>query len=171
MSGFQGGTVAEAALALGAIAGGSQLMGAGMQAVGQMQKADAYGKAAAVEADAQEAQGRIAQFEGFEQGKTTRYQGRYLLGEQQTITSASGLRADTGSALEVARESARQVELDALKSEFGGLQTNYVARRQAQLTRYGAKLARREATMGAVGSIIQGVGGAASTAISLGMGK
>ena len=57
-------------------------------------------------------------------------------------------------------------ELDALKTEFSGMQGKYVADRQADLTRYGAKLARREATLGAIGSILTGVASGANSLIS-----
>ena len=157
--------------ALALIGGGTALAGGGLQAIGQLQAADAQGKAAAVEADAMQEQGRLAQFSATEDAKQIRFQGNKLLATQTAIQGASGLKAGTGSALDVARESARQIELDAIKTEFSGAQSQYVAERQAQLTRYGARIARREASMGAFGSILGGLSGAATSALGPSIGR
>ena len=158
--------MADPVSALALIGGGSAIAGGGLSAIGQLQAADAQGKAAAVEADAMQEQGRLTQFSAYEDAKQLRFQGNKLLAEQTNLTAASGLVANTGSALDVARESARQIELDAIKTEFSGMQGKYVADRQADLTRYGAKLARREATLGAIGSILTGVASGANSLIS-----
>lgn len=163
--------MADPVSALAMIGAGSALGGGALSAVGQLQAADAQGKAAAVEADAMQEQGRLTQFSAFEDAKQLRFQGNKLLAEQTNITAASGLVANTGSALDVARESARQIELDALKTEFSGRQGKFVADRQAQLTRYGAKIARREATMGAIGSMLSGLSGGATSALGPSIGK
>ena len=74
--------MAEPVSALAMIGAVSALGGGALSAVGQLQAADAQGKAAAVEADAMQEQGRLTQFSAFEDAKQVRFQGNKLLAEQ-----------------------------------------------------------------------------------------
>lgn len=133
---------------------GLSLAGGALGAIGQLQAGDAASRAANMEADAQERAGRLSLAAGFEQGRQTRQAGRRIAGSQVAGYSAAGVDAGSGSSLLTRLESAREVELDAMKQEFAGLESDYVLRQQAALTRYGGRMAKRNATMGAIGSIL-----------------
>lgn len=150
--------MAEAMLPIMAV---TQLAGTGLSIKGQLDQADTYSRLADIDTQSVLEQGRLAQQEGFEQGKAIRTQGDQLLSEQVAAAGASGVRADTGSPLLVAAQTARNVELDALTSEYEGQKQNVLAQRQGALIQYDKRLTKRNATMGAVGTLLGGAMNAA----------
>lgn len=130
------------------------MIGGATSAAGQIIAGDAAAKAAEREAAGQERAGTLSLAAGFERGRSTRHQGRRLAGSQVTGAVASGVDPNSGSSLLVRLESARQVELEALKQEFGGLESAATLTAQAGLTRFGGRMAKRNATLGAVGSLL-----------------
>ena len=58
-------------------------------------------------------------------------------------------------------KTARNVELDALTSEYEGQKQNVLAQRQGALIQYDKRLTKRNATMGAVGTLLGGAMNAA----------
>lgn len=144
--------MAEAMAAFAALS----VIGGGLSAVGTLQAADARGKAAEVEAASLEEQGAVALQAGKERARQARVLGRRTAGAQTAAFGASGVVAGTGTPLLVLAETARQSELEAIKGEFAGAYQESVARKQAALTRYGARIARRESNIAAAGSLLTG---------------
>lgn len=123
-------------------------------AAGQLMAGDAAARGAEIEARGQERAAGLSLAAGFERGRLIRRQGRRVAGSQVAGYAASGVDPGSGSALLVRLESARQTELEALKQEFAGLESATTLRTQAALTRFGGRTAKRNATLGAVGSIL-----------------
>ena len=134
------------------------LAGAGMSAIGTLQAADARGKAADYEARISEEQAAQTQAAATEQARMVRKSGRAITGTQAALYSAAGVQSGTGTPLEIMANTAKEVELDALKTVYAGNVEAANLRRQAVLTRYGARIARREATTSAIGSLLSGGG-------------
>ncbi len=90
-----------------AVAVGLMVASAVVSTIGAVQQASAQAKSARYAADATQDQARAEE-------ALQRNQARRLLGQQQAAFAASGVRADSGSPLDVAADSAAQAELDAL---------------------------------------------------------
>lgn len=135
---------------------GLSLAGAGLEAFGRVQQGESAVKAADIEAGGQERAGALSLAAGFERGRITRYAGDRIAGSQVAGYSKAGVDAGSGSSLLVRLESAKQTELEAMKQEFSGLESDYALRTQAALTRYGGKVAQHNARSAAVGSILGG---------------
>lgn len=150
--------------------GGLSMMGTGLQVAGQLGQADTYSRLADIDTQAVNEQGDLAKQLGFEQAKEIRRQGTQLLHEQTATVGSSGLVAGTGSALLVANETARNIELDALTSEYEGLREKKLTDRQAALIQYDKRLTKRNASMQAFGTILGGITQAGSSAVGM-MGR
>lgn len=135
---------------------GLSLAGAGLEAFGKVQAGESAVRAADIEAGGQERAGNLSLAAGFERGRMTREAGRRVQGSQVAGYSAAGVEASSGSSLLTRLETAKQVELDALKQEFAGLESNRVAQQQAALTRYGGRIVKKNAQSSAIGSILGG---------------
>jgi hypothetical protein len=143
--------------------GGMQLLGTGMQVQGQLAQADTYSRLADIDTQAVNEQGELALQAGFEQAKEIRKEGRYLLADQRVTAAAGGIKADTGSPLLLAAETARNIELDAMTSEYEGMKQRKLAERQAALIQYDKRLVKRNASQQAFGTILGGVTKAGSS--------
>lgn len=150
--------------------GGLSMMGTGLQVAGQLWQADTYSRLADIDTQAVNEQGDLAKQLGFEQAKEIRRQGTQLLHEQTATVASSGLVANTGSALLVANETARNIELDALTSEYEGMREKKLTDRQAALIQYDKRLTKRNASMQAFGTILGGITQAGSSAVGM-MGR
>lgn len=137
---------------------GLSLAGAGLSAIGTLQAADARSKAADYEARISEEQAGQVEVAAAERARMTRKAGRQLTGTEAALYAKSGVQVGTGTPLEIMAASAREVELDALKTEYAGRVEATNLRRQAVLTRYGAKIGKREASIGSVGTLLSGGG-------------
>lgn len=136
-------------------------VGTGLQVAGQLGQADTYSRLADIDTQAVNEQGDLAKMAGFEQGKEIRKEGNQLLHDQTATVASGGLVANTGSALLVANETARNIELDALTSEYEGLKEKKLSDRQAAMIQYDKRLTKRQASMKAVGTVLSGVMGGA----------
>lgn len=135
---------------------GLSLAGAGLEAFGKVQAGESAVRAADIEAGGQERAGKLSLAAGFERGRMTREAGQRVQGSQVAGYSAAGVEASSGSSLLTRLETAKQVELEALKQEFSGLESNRVLQQQAALTRYGGRIAKHNAQSSAIGSILGG---------------
>ena len=205
MRGSQGGSLADPFTIGMAAMGGMSAMGTALQVKGTIEQADTYSRLAdidsqvatqnadyAVEASERDAfyaeeQGQLNQLAGYEQAKELRREGGRLLSEQRAIIGGSGVKVDTGSPMLLAAETARNIELDALTSEYEGrLSKTYATRaagesriqgqreaaeyrRQGALIQYDKTLKKRAATHQAVGQIFGGISNVAAPFIG-GMG-
>lgn len=70
-----------------------------------------------------------------------REQGQQVQGSNTVATAAAGVDVNSGSALEVAMKVARNNELDALMTSYGGQQTNWAKQYEAKQARYQGKMA------------------------------
>jgi hypothetical protein len=188
-------------IGMGAMAGLS-MAGTGLQVKGQLDQADTYSRLAdldtqvanqnadyVTEAGEREAfyaeeQGQLSRQAGYEQAKEIRKEGGRLLAGQRALVGGSGVKVDTGSQLLVAAETARNVELDALTSEYEGRLSKAYAgrqaeasrvqsqreasefRRQGRLMQYDKSLKKRSATYQTVGTIFGGITQAAAPFVS-----
>lgn len=137
--------------------GGTALAGTGLQVAGQLGQADTYSRLADIDTQAVNEQGDLAKQAGFEQGKAIRKEGNQLLHQQRVEAAGGGIVASTGSALLVENETARNIELDALTSEYEGMREKKLADRQAALIQYDKRLVKRNASQQAVGTVLGGV--------------
>lgn len=159
-------------ITLGMVAmGGMSAVGTAMQVKGTIDQADTYSRLADIDtrvanqnADYALEQGDLSQQAGYEQAKEIRREGGRLLSEQRAIVGGSGVKVDTGSPLLLAAETARNIELDALTTEYEGRASKVLARREASeyrrqgsLIQYDKTLKKRAATHQAVGQIFGGI--------------
>ncbi len=129
----------------------------GMQVAGQLGQADTYSRLADIDTQATNEQGDLAKQAGFEQGKAIRKEGTQLLHDQTATVASGGVVANTGSALLVANETARNVELDAITSEYEGMREKKLTDRQSAMIQYDKRLTKRNASMQAVGTVLGSV--------------
>ncbi len=145
--------------------------GTAMQVKGQLDQADTYSRLADIDTEVQyqqssfaEEQGQQIAQEGFEQAKEIRSAGTRLQADQRATVGAAGLKADTGSPLLLAMESARATELDAITTEYEGQRGKVLSqrqsdefKRQAALTKYDKLLNKRAASQAAAGTVLGSV--------------
>ena len=149
---------------------GLSAAGTAPDAAGQIGQADTYSRLADIDTEVQQQQAAFAEEEGeliraqsYEQAKEVRTAGHRQQAEQRAIVGGSGIKVDTGSPFLLAMESARNVELDALTTEYQGQQAKTIAarqageaRRQAALTQYDKRLQKRAASQQAAGTVLSG---------------
>lgn len=144
------------ALAGGAMAlGGGVMSGIGSYMSGQMQGATADFNASQLMLDAQ-----IMESNADESARRLRLAGRKLEGRQRTMIAKSGFRLE-GTPLEVMAESAKNIELDAIRVRQEGRFQGKQARVQATWQRKMADHYRRAGTIGAIAGVLGGGAGAA----------
>ena len=144
-------------MTLGMVAmGGMAMAGTGLQVAGQLGQADTYSRLADIDTQAVNEQGDLAKQAGFEQGKAIRKEGEQLLHQGTVEVAGGGLVSGTGSALLVANDTARNVELDALTSEYEGMREKKLTDRQAALIQYDKRLTKRNASQQAFGTVLGG---------------
>lgn len=135
---------------------GVSMAGTGLQVAGQLGQAETYSRLADLDTEAVKEEAAINNQQAYEQARITREQGRYVQGQQQVAAAAGGLRADTGSPLVLAMQTARNVELDALTQEWQGRYSKIMAERQGALIQYDKRLKKRDAAIATVGTILGG---------------
>ncbi|HET6497626.1 MAG TPA: hypothetical protein VFH17_01030 [Coriobacteriia bacterium] len=131
-------------------------LGAGVQAIGALRagraQAAALGhQAALIDRHAQEQMG-VAQV----QAERIRRAGRLQLGETRSALAGAGVRVDTGSGLLVQEEVIRRAEQDAYAAILSGELQARTLRHEAELTRMGAREARRAGNIGAATTLLAG---------------
>jgi hypothetical protein len=137
------------------------IAGAGVAAYGSLEAGAAADKLAKYNA----AQGRInadaAMRDADIRANAIRQRNRIALGKQRAALGASGVVADTGSPLLLQLNSAAELEKDAIEAERqGGIEAGKMLQ-QAELDLIEGKNAKKAGKIGAVSSILKGVGSAA----------
>lgn len=92
-----------------------------------------------------------------------RHQSEQIKARQRTLFAHAGVVGGTGSPLMVQVAQAGELEMAALEQEQAGSAQAARLRTEGVLDRMAGKSARAGGTMGAVGTILQGTGNAAST--------
>ncbi len=133
---FTGGS--SLALTGAAVAGAGALMSGINQSNQYGQQADALDRNAAL--SDQQAGQVFAQ--GVQREETQRAQAGQQLGAQRAAVAESGFNPNTGSALDVQVQSARNAELDALQTRYQGILQGTSLEDQATQQRYQAATAR-----------------------------
>ncbi|MCH7275034.1 virion core protein, T7 gp14 family [Burkholderia gladioli] len=151
---FTGGS--SLALAGAAVSGAGALMSGINQSNQYGQQADALDRNAAL-ADAQAGQ-VFAQ--GVQREETQRAQAGQQLGAQRAAVAESGFDPNSGSALDVQVQSARNAELDALQTRYQGILQGTSLEDSARQTRYQASVARASSRSSLISG---GISAAAST--------
>ncbi|WP_186276528.1 virion core protein, T7 gp14 family [Burkholderia gladioli] len=151
---FTGGS--SLALAGAAVSGAGALMSGINQSNQYSQQADALYRNAAL-ADAQAGQ-VFAQ--GVQREETQRAQAGQQLGAQRAAVAESGFDPNSGSALDVQVQSARNAELDALQTRYQGILQGTSLEDSARQTRYQASVARASSRSSLISG---GISAAAST--------
>ncbi|MDR8090368.1 hypothetical protein [Burkholderia gladioli] len=151
---FTGGS--SLALTGAAVAGAGALMSGINQSNQYGQQADALDRNAAL-ADAQAGQ-VFAQ--GVQREETQRAQAGQQLGAQRAAVAESGFDPNSGSALDVQVQSARNAELDALQTRYQGILQGTSLEDSARQTRYQASVARASSRSSLISG---GISAAAST--------
>ncbi|MBJ9709882.1 virion core protein, T7 gp14 family [Burkholderia gladioli] len=151
---FTGGS--SLALAGAAVSGAGALMSGINQSNQYGQQADALDRNAAL-ADAQAGQ-VFAQ--GVQREETQRAQAGQQRGAQRAAVAESGFDPNSGSALDVQVQSARNAELDALQTRYQGILQGTSLEDSARQTRYQASVARASSRSSLISG---GISAAAST--------
>ncbi|WP_186152452.1 virion core protein, T7 gp14 family [Burkholderia gladioli] len=151
---FTGGS--SLALAGAAVSGAGALMSGINQSNQYGQQADALDRNAAL-ADAQAGQ-VFAQ--GVQREETQRAQAGQQLGAQRAAVAESGFDPNSGSALDVQVQSARNAELDALQTRYQGILQGTSLEDSARQTRYQASVSRASSRSSLISG---GISAAAST--------
>ena len=140
-------------------AGGMALQGAGglLGAYGQMQAGEAEAQAAEMNAQIAEQNSLLAVEQAKENERRLRVQGRKVLGDISSGYGASGVTAE-GSALEVLKSSAANIELDALNVRHEGAVKASMFRNEAKLSRYSGQAARTTGQTMAAATLLQAGG-------------
>lgn len=87
-------------------------------------------------------QGRAEMLSSVERAARIRMQGQKFLSEQRVAQNTSGVEGSSGSALEVGKADAAEIELDALTELYGGQNRRRALIQQAGYTRSAGKVAQ-----------------------------
>lgn len=115
---------ATAAIASSVLAGGASIA----EGVGAR-------KLASAQARADDEQGRAELMAASERAARIRMQGQKFLAEQRVQIAANGVEGGSGSALEIGKADAGEIELDALTELYGGQAKKAALNQQASFTR------------------------------------
>ncbi|WP_186035313.1 hypothetical protein [Burkholderia gladioli] len=151
---FTGGS--SLALTGAAVAGAGALMSGINQSNQYSQQADALDRNAAL--SDQQAGQVFAQ--GVQREETQRAQAGQQLGAQRAAVAESGFNPNTGSALDVQVQSARNAELDALQTRYQGILQGTSLEDQATQQRYQAATARASSRSALISGGISAAAGA-----------
>lgn len=137
-------------------------VGTAVSAYGQYQSGQAQKAAANYNARVQEAQAIQQDMENRENIRRERKAGQGLLSSQRQKLGASGVVIQTGSPLEVLGRTAGELELRAQDAARAGRSNLQYGLSQSQMTKWEGKQAATAATIGASGTLLQGIGSAMS---------
>lgn len=125
----------------------------------------AANKLARSQADAEAEQARAESLASVERASRIRLQGQKFLAEQRVAWNTSGVEGSTGSALEVGKADAAEIELDALTEMYGGQNRRKALMQQAAYSRASGKAAQTASYFNAAADILgagktwEGLGG------------
>ena len=135
-------------------------VGTAVSAYGQYQSGQAQKAAANYNARVQEAQAIQQDMENRENIRRERKAGQGLLSSQRQKLGASGVAIQAGSPLEILGRTAGELELRAQDAARAGRSNLQYGLSQAQMTKWEGKQAANAATIGASGTLLQGIGSA-----------
>lgn len=138
------------------------LAGAGMSFYGQRQAAKAQEKMGEYNAQVAENAAKSEAEAGAENAKRKREQNQRVLSGMRARMAAGGANAGTGSSLDVLGDSASELELQALDMFRDSDARTRQHGAQAEMSRYNGQQASAASNYAAMGSLISGVGSAAS---------
>ena len=131
---------------------------AGLQAIGQMAQGESQGRALNQQGDLAVANAANTRAATYANEDTQRRQNAMRLGEVRASAAQSGFDASTGSLATLQTKSAGELELDALTNRYKGQLQAMSFDNEAASLRYGAKAARRQGYLNAVGTLTGSAG-------------
>lgn len=135
--------------------------GGALQAYGQYQAGEAENRAAQLNAQVAGQNAALAIQQAAQDERALRVQGRKFLGDMRASYGASGVTME-GSPLEVMKESAAAIELDALNIKYEGETRALGFRNDARLERYRGEYAAAAGRLGAAATLLQTSGNVGS---------
>ena len=137
------------------------MMGAGtiMEGFGAIKGAEADAQAGEFNARVSERNAKLARLQAAEDERVHRVMTRKAIGQMRAGYGASGVSADSASALDVLGESARNAELDAMKIKQAGEFAAQGHQMDAYGARMGAKAAMSAGHFKAASSLLSGASG------------
>ena len=145
-------------LAVAAIA--MSVVGAGVSAYGAVKQGQDAKAAADYNADAQRKTAISVENQGAQQAADKRQQMRRVEASQIAAGAANGLRTDTGTALNLAGETAAFGELDALRITNNAARSAWGYQTQASLDEWQGKQAQTAGYLKGAGSLLSGASNA-----------
>lgn len=128
-----------------------------MQAIGQLQQGQAANATAKYNATILEQNAQVERQQANAREEQQRRQAGQILGQQRAAFAQAG-GGMGGSALDVATQSGRDAELDALTLRYeGGLRARGLES-EASMERFAGKQALKQSRMAAIGTILGGAG-------------
>lgn len=128
-----------------------------MQALGQIQQGQAANAAAKYNASILEQNARVERQQAMQREEQQRRQAGQILGQQRAAYAQAG-GGMGGSALDVATQSGRDAELDALTLRYEGELRARGLETSAAMERFAGQQARTHGYMSSAGTILGGVG-------------
>lgn len=125
---------------------------------GQIASGIAANNAAKANARALEEQGRQEVAAANMKASDVRYAGNRLMGETKVTQAKAGVDLSSGSAADVAAESALNIEQDALRALYGGRVRKWQTDAQAAITRSEGKNAKTMSFINAGTTLLKGGG-------------
>lgn len=139
-----------------AIAAIGGLISTGVSAIGMIAQGNAEASAAEANAKNLETSARITRQQGSVRAERIRAQARALQAEQRAAMGESGLLADTGSNLDLVKDTAANFELDALTEQYNADMDALGLSSRASVERASGRAARSSGYMSAAGAVFRG---------------
>ena len=133
-------------------------VGTAVSAYGQYQAGKAQQKAYEYNAAIQERNAQIARDQAAYEARRQESRTRKVLASQRVAYSASGFRANVGTALDTLRQTVAEGEMDRMAILYGGSVEAVNQRSQAALSRMQGKAAKTAGTYAAAGTLLSGGG-------------
>jgi hypothetical protein len=134
------------------------LLGAGtlLNVSSSLQRGQSAAQAAEFNMMAGDQNARLAEKQGLEDAAQIRLIARKNIGAGRAAIGASGITAESGSAMDVLQESAAMGEMDALRAKHSADMKAWSYRVGARQEMMQGEAARTAGTMGAVGGLFEG---------------
>lgn len=145
----------------------ASLIGAGVSAYSSYQSGKSQQAIAEYNAKTQEIQAQDARARGGFEANEKRREVAATIGQQQTQLAANGVETASGTALNLASDTAWAGELDAKTIEVNALRAAYGYEQEAVGSRLQGKAAMRNARGSAYGSLLSGIGSTGTATYSM----
>lgn len=140
-----------------AIAAIGGLVSSGVAAIGAISQGNAEAAANEQNAKNLEASAKITRQQGSARAERIRAQARALQAEQRAALGESGLIAGTGTNLDLVKDTAANLELDAMTEQYNADMDALGLTNQAALSRQAGKAASTSGYYSAAGAVFRGV--------------